>query len=204
MLAPALLISAVLAQPVPGSWGGYVSGWTPSPTYSAPFRQLDPVPGRRTVNTVNTQAQQLYVLSQLQAQSAFLSQQKDVERQREREADALAAQQRLAAQQDALLAQQQAAQAQLFAQQQLLAAQQQQLLAQQQRDADLARARADEDRAALAKKELELKERELAAREAERVELARAEASKPREKGPDIHRWVDSDGVVHYSTRPPR
>lgn len=201
MLAPALLISAVLAQPVPGSWGGYVSGWTPSPTYSMPVRTIDgPLVNRRAVNT---QAQQLYVLSQLQAQSAFLSQQNYVERQREKEADALAAQQRLAAQQDALLAQQQAAQAQLFAQQQLLAAQQQQLLAQQQRDADLARARAEEDRAALAKKELELKERELAAREAERVELARAEASKPREKGPDIHRWVDSDGVVHYSTRPP-
>jgi Domain of unknown function (DUF4124) len=201
MLAPALLISAILAQPVPGSWGGYVSGWTPSPSYAPPVRTIDgPLVNRRSVNT---QAQQLYVLSQLQAQSAFLSQQNYVERQREKEADALAAQQRLAAQQDALLAQQQAAQAQLFAQQQLLAAQQQQLLAQQQRDAELARARAEEDRAALAKKELELKERELAAREAERVELARAEASKPREKGPDIHRWVDSDGVVHYSTRPP-
>ena len=31
--------------------------------------------------------------------------------------------------------------------------------------------------------------------------LARSKTAPPAEKGPDIHRWIDEDGVVHYSTK---
>jgi|GEM_PF-4839786 septal ring factor EnvC (AmiA/AmiB activator) len=201
----ALVLTSVLAQPVPGTWTGYVNGWVPD-TSPRPVMPLSVGPVRRPVLT--PQQQQVIVWSQWAAQQQYLAQQTLLERQKEdaraREADALAAQQRLTAQQDVLIQQQQAAQAQLLAQQAQLAAQQQQLLAQQQqRDAELTLARLEEEKAQALKKEREEKEREVAAREAARLELARAEASKPGEKGPDIHRWVDEDGVVHYSTRPP-
>jgi hypothetical protein len=50
------------------------------------------------------------------------------------------------------------------------------------------------------KREQDERERAIASREAARLE----QANKPGAKGPDVHRWVDEDGVVHYSTKPPR
>ncbi len=204
LLSVVSISSVVLAQPVPGTWSGYVNGWV---NESRPARPAGLLLGPARQPVLTAQQQQLVVLSQLAAQQAYVTQMTMVERQKEnaraQELETLAAQQRLVAQQNALIDQQQAAQAQLLAQQQQLVAQQQQLRAeQQQRDADAALAKWAEEKA-LVQKEFEAKEKDLAAREAQRLELARAEANKgPAEKGPDIHRWVDEEGVVHYSTRP--
>lgn len=157
-----LISSAVLAQPVPGTWSGYVNGFVPTTRTTTTYGNFDNYgptwgPGRRPP-TLSVQQQQLLVLSQLSAQQAYLSQLNFTERQKEfarqQEADALAAQQRLSAQQEVLIAQQQAAQAQLLAQQQQLVAQQQQLAAQaQQREADSVLARIADERAQAEKRD---------------------------------------------------
>lgn len=202
----AMLISAVaLAQPVPGTWTGYVNGWVPDSRPSTPLFFDSTTLPRRTPR-ISEQERRAVVYSQLLAQQAFFTQQtlaaqvKDQERQRE--ADALAAQQRLVEQQQALIQQQQAAQAQLLAEQQQLAAERERLRVEQERQAlETERAKLAEVRSRALEEERAAKEREVAAREAARLAQARADDGKP---GPQIHRWVDADGVVHYSTRPPR
>lgn len=198
-----LLLSSALAfaQPVPGSWGGYVGGWVNDPPRT-------PVTGAyRRPPQLTPQQQQSLALQQLAAQQAFFAQQNYVQvqqvaaRQQEFAAQQLAAQQELAAWQARQAREQELAhQEQLLAQQQQLAVQQQLLAQQQQRAAadELARLAERSEKV----KQVEAEQQALAAREAARLALARSEAdAKPKEKGPDIHRWVDEDGVVHYSTR---
>ena len=201
-----LSASAAFAQPVPGTWSGYVTGWVQDtqrfeltlPTGWSPARVRRPA---------LTQPQVQYLaLQQLSAQQLFFAQQNAVQLQ-----DVAARQQvQLALQQEAALQQRRAereqqltAEAQLLATQQQLAIEQQQLAQQQQQAAADERARlADREARVL---QLEAEQKLLVEREASRVALSRAQAdSRPREKGPDIHRWVDRDGVVHYSTRPQR
>ncbi len=203
-----LMVSSSVALAQNGTWGGYVSGWVNDAPRSGSFTDLDYAARRVTL----TQRQREYlVLQQLSAQQAFFAQQSYVQlqqvsaRQEELSRVQLAQQQELASQQRRqALEQELAAQEQLLTQQQQLAVQQQ-LLAQQQQQA------AAEELIRLAQREATLKRMEaeqkvqLQREEAARVALARAETdAKPRQKGPDIHRWVDEDGVVHYSTRPKR
>lgn len=184
MLATALTWM-VLAQPVPGVWTGYVNGWQPS---NAAAPTVRPAPhGVRRVAPVVAVPVPFYA-----------------PRVEERHDESRAELARLEAQQAALQAQQQAFQAQLLAEQQRAAAEQQRaadaqqrLLAEQRRQVELERVRLEEERAAAAlRREQEQRERELAAREA-----ARQEEARHATPGPDIHRWVDDEGVVHYSTR---
>lgn len=204
VLVSVLAASGAVAQP--GSWGGYVSGWV-SDAPRASTVVLD-----RTIRTprLTRQQREYLALQQLAAQQAFFAQQNYVQlvqvsaRQEALAAQQLAQQQDFAAEQRRLAREQDlAAQEQLLAQQQQLAVQQQ-LLAQAQHQAAAEElARTQEREAKL--KQLEFEHRLELEREANRLALARAEAdAKPREKGPDIHRWVDEDGVVHYSTRPKR
>ena len=134
---------------------------------------------------------------------AYSSFQDDEEVERQREQARVAAQQAIAMQQEQYERERErarAAEAQLLAQQQAIAMQQQ-LLAQQQQQALM------EEQARLAEREakakqLELEQKALAEKEAAR--LRAEEDARPRVKGPDIHRWVDEEGVVHYSTKPRR
>ena len=198
-----LWASGALAQQGPGVWSGYVNGWVADATRSGTFqRGFDAV----RIPRLSRQEQQVLVLQSLAANSAFLAQQNYVQLQQ-----VTAQQQEQLAQQQAQAAQQRqyeyerslASEAQLLAQQQQLAVQQQLLAQQQQQAAAEVLARVAEREAKV--KVLEAEQKLLAEREAARQALARAEAdAKPREKGPDIHRWVDDEGVVHYSTRPQR
>lgn len=187
-----------------GVWTGYVNGWVRDPVRVTPV--LDTV-GRPTLTKRQRDSlalQQLAAQQNFFATQSYLQMQDLAARQSEQQATQLARQEELAAerrraeQEQAL-----AAEAQLLAQQQQLAVQQQ-LLAQQQQQAaaeELARVAEREARLKL----LEAEQKLLVEREAGRLAQARAEAdAKPREKGPDIHRWVDEDGVVHYSTKPRR
>lgn len=206
LLGTLLSGSLALAQNVPGSWGGYVSGWTnDAPRY--PTRARFDLGVRWPVLT--QQQRSSLALQQLAAQQAFFAQQNYVQlsavsaRQQELAALQLVQQQELIAEQRRASREQEwAAQQQLLAQQQAVAVQQQ-ILAQQQQQA------AAEERARVAEREEKLEQqqaqqKELAAQEAQRLALARAQTdAKPKVKGPDIHRWVDEDGVVHYSTRRP-
>ena len=207
LLVSVLSASVCVAQQGPGTWGGYVSGWvTDSPRYGT-FPGLDVEPRRVSL----TQRQRDYLmLQQLFGQQAFFAQQNYVQlqqvsaRQEELGGQQLAQQHEFAAQQRRQARDQElAAQEQLLAQQQQLAVQQQ-LLAQQQQQAateELVRVAAREAKL----KELEAEQKLHVEREAQRLSLARAEAdARPPEKGPDIHRWVDEDDVVHYSTKPRR
>ena len=199
-----LSASVALAQPVPGVWSGYVNGWVSDAQHSGSLALG--FNARHRVPRLTLQQQQVLVLQSIAAQQAFVTQQNYVQLQQ-----VAAQQQEQLAQQQALATQQRqyeyerslGSEAQLLAQQQQLAVQQQ-LLAQQQQQAaaeELARVAERESKVKLVEAEQKL----LAEREAARQALARAEAdAKPREKGPDIHRWVDDDGVVHYSTRPHR
>ena len=199
-----LTASASFAQPVQGTWTGYVNGWVRDQPRAVLYN-LDPI--LRAPRLTPQQAQYL-ALQQLASQQAFFAQQNYVQvqqataRQQELAAAQLAVQLDSASQQRAAAREQQlAAEAQLLAQQQQLAVQQQMLAQQQQRAAadELARIAEREEKV----KQAEAAQKLEAAREDARIALARAEAdAKPREKGPDIHRWVDDDGVVHYSTRP--
>ena len=196
--------SLALAQNMPGSYGGYVSGWVGETPRGSAFGGYGYAP---YFAPRLTPAQLQYLaLQQVASQQYFFAQQQLVVSARQQEVAA----QQFAQQQEALTLQRRqareqelAAQEQRLAQQQQLAVQQQILAQQQQQAAADERARVvdreEKLKVAEAEQKLELE------REAARLALARAEAdAKPREKGPDIHRWVDEDGVVHYSTRPPK
>lgn len=205
-LVSVLVASGALAQPVPGSWGGYVSGWVSD----APRLTPRPFDGPIRTPRLTRQQREYLALQQLAAQQAFFAQQSFVQlaqvsaRQEALAAQQVAHQQELAAEQRRLAREQDlAAQEQLLAQQQQLAVQQQLLAQAQQQAAAEELARTQEREAKL--RQLEQEQRLELEREANRLAVARAEAdAKPREKGPDIHRWVDEDGVVHYSTKPKR
>ena len=200
-----MVLVASVATAQSGVWTGYVNGWVnDAPRYQTVPRGFEV--GIRTPR-LTRQQQQVLVLQSIAAQSAFVAQQNYVQLQQvtaQQQQEQLAQQQVIAAQQRQYEYERSlAAEAQLLAQQQQLAVQQQLLAQQQQQAAADELARVAEREAKV--KVLEAEQKVLAEREAARQALARAEANaKPREKGPDIHRWVDDDGVVHYSTRPRR
>lgn len=185
---------------VPGVWSGYVNGWQSTPQPAPVF--LDPPLVRKP-----TRAQrEAIALSQIAAQQAFFANQNYVQLQQvaAQQREQLARQEELAAEQRRIQEEQAAAAEEAILVQRQQLALQQQLLAQQQQQA------AAEELARVAEREAKLRQIEaeqklMAEKEAQRIAQARAEEdAKPREKGPDIHRWVDDDGVVHYSTKPRR
>jgi hypothetical protein len=191
-----LIGTAASAQQVQGTWTGYVNGWVPDARPTAP-RYVD-----RTTIRLTEQQRQAWIYNQLVAQQAFFAQQaiaaQSKEAERQRESEARAAELRLYEQQQALIQQQQAAQAQLLAEQQLLAAEREKLRLEEERKAlEAARARLVEEQERAAKNALAAQE------EAKKVT---AVAAPPRDDtpGPPIHKWVDEEGVTHFSTRPRR
>lgn len=196
VVVASLCAGTTLAQS--GAWGGYVTGWQPdpprlgtnSPSYVGDTRLDPPAVTAPYVPTVY-------------GWPAPLSFKTDEDVEREREEARLAQEQVLAEQQAQLEREQErerAAEAQRALEQQQLELQQQ-ALAQQQAQA----LREEQARAA----EREVKARELERERAETEKAARAGEQPdggvpppPPTRGPDIHRWVDDDGVVHYSTNP--
>lgn len=196
-----MVVMVALAQS--GSWGGYVSGWKyDRPAQSTRGWGFNDSP---TVTVTPAQRQAVvysqYVAAQNLLSVMALQEQQKANAQRERDAQ-WAAEQALAAQQQMIIQQQQAAQvqAQMLAQQQAAAAQQQQAALELKRqELDAVAAKLEAEKKDREQRELEAKEQAVAAREAKRLEEARAERETP---GPEIHRWVDEGGVIHYSTRP--
>lgn len=211
-LLAAVISSAAMAQQQ-GVWTGYVNGWQPSGQQAngtwvgnTRFPTTQPVQPRTTYPTYPN-----WVWQQNAAAQVYLAQQQAREQAR---ADADARARADAAAQAAMQAelareQQRAEDARAALAQQQWAAQQEQLKLQTQL-LEQERERVEAERRALAEAEQQrTQQRDAEAKlEAERETLRRAlaraeEDAKPREKGPDIHKWVDADGVVHFSTRPP-
>lgn len=181
-----------------GVWTGYVGGWKPN---------YQPQPVRGGLVTVPSQADrvnaqwQWWQMANIQSQWAL---QAELQRRTASE-QALAAQQAEAARAYQL---EQARQAQVDAERRLAA----------EREAMLQR-QLDEERRLTAEKELLALQRLEAERAAAAAAVAKANAEKaaqqaapvvasreddkPSTPGNDIYRWVDDEGVVHYSTRVP-
>lgn len=182
-----------------GTWTGYVNGWVKDqPQHVAPF-----IPGQFTKWRISAEQQQYLLWRQWTAQEAFVAQQYAQQTLQ----TAAAAQRELALQErvqraelevrEQQLAREKEAHLQQLMAQQVVTQQQQALAEQQQREAEAARAAAESQL-----RQLEQERQQKAAREVARAAVVSAEAAaRPREKGPDIHRWVDEEGVVHYSTR---
>lgn len=211
LLTLCLVGSSGWAQQRSGSWGGYVSGWAADqqrPSFFVGNRNLAAEYAPRvSVPTVNPYwAAQAIAAQQLVVQQTYVEEQARVAR-REREASerAMLAQEQLAAEQQALADQrvQLAQQQRLIAERELAA--QQLKLASAQESAALQLAAATEQQRAVTQ-QLAAATATSAARQKEKEDdERRAElSSKPREKGPDIYRWTDEEGVVHLSTRPPK
>ncbi|MBL8909086.1 MAG: DUF4124 domain-containing protein [Archangium sp.] len=208
------VLSAVLSLPAfaqTGVWTGYVGGWQwapqPQQYVPAPWRvQRGPYVNwssrnRTAIRSADVSAGAI-ALSQLAAQNAYFSQMNLVERQKEnarREADELATRSALLDQRERALAQQQVEQAWQAAEQQRQAAlAERRQLELKEKEADEARAQLAAAQLALQQKELEIslaqREKEIAAREAERM-------ARPRTPGPTVYKWIDEDGVMHFSTK---
>lgn len=180
-----------------GAWRGYVRGWVaddaplPGATSLQPQRRFptQPIP-------YNAWVGQQLVWQQWQAaaaQQATLATLADAERARveQRAADEARAEQ-------AALVQAELERERLRHDAERLQIERQRLENEQKlMAAQLAAAqRAETERAAAAEAERVAKaEEERKAREAEL-------AARPRTKGPDVHTWVDDEGVVHFSTTP--
>ncbi len=163
-----------------GVWTGYVNGWVPDQPRAFQVPYALPYFSYGTPYLVDPgYAAPPPAWSAIAWQQQAAADQAVESARLAREAEAL----RRAADEAAAreLAAHQAAQ-ELAAQQ--LALQQAQQLALQQATQQLAAQKA----------ELELAEREAA---------RKAAAAAPPVKGPDVYRWVDGEGVVHYSTRAP-
>lgn len=194
--------SAWAQSPGGGAWTGYVNGWVPDQPrvarvpyalpYVAPYVTW-PYPTEPVMVAPPAWGSGTWRQRHRDEEAATLARamadQADADR-RAREAEALrraaddAAARELAAQR----ATQELAAQQLALQQaaQELAAQR---LAAQEAALKLAEQKAAEQRAQ------QLAEQDAAA--------AKKVAAAPVEKGPDVYRWVDDEGVVHYSTRAP-
>jgi hypothetical protein len=192
-----LLISLTLLQS--GSWRGYVTGWVSDPNSA---RQQLTVPQYRL-----SLPQQYVWLSQLAYEQSYTAQmnaallEKEAARQLTKEQ--LFAQQRLNEQQSQFILQQQTAQTQ----EQLRFALERERQALKERAAlEIEKAALNEKIAAFEQKALEekrllaAKEQEVVAREAARLAQARAEEKSDPPK--EIFRWVDEDGIIHFSSKP--
>jgi hypothetical protein len=179
MMLLVVSLQTVLAQSASGTWTGYVNGWVPDRTTSvtAPVARLGYAP------------QPWWWWTQAQWQHTQLTVMNLAQRQHEVEAEWVAAQQRLEQRQELMRAQQRVQQLEREAQA---------LREQQQREQDLAQA---QHQAAEARAQA-LKSLEVVPMAREKEPAPVQPSPKASGKGPDIHRWVDEEGVVHYSTRP--
>lgn len=199
-----VVISAAASAQQQGVWTGYVNGWQPASTSHYQPPRVAVVP---TYPRVSVAQQQWVSWQQTQIFLAQQQQQAQAKQQAEERARADAAAQ-YALQAELAREQQRAADAQAALAQQQWVAQQEQLKLQTQL-LEQERERADAARRALAEEEAQRSrqrdaEQKLAAeRDDLRRAIARAEEdAKPREKGPDIYKWTDDEGVTHISTRP--
>ncbi|MDX2014496.1 MAG: DUF4124 domain-containing protein [Myxococcaceae bacterium] len=182
-----------------GVWTGYVGGWKPNhqPT---PSRVVLPSWTNGTTQADRNAQWQWWQMANIQSQWAL---QAELQRRTASE-QAIAAQQAEAARAYQL---EQARQAQLDAERRLAA----------EREAMLQR-QLEEERRLTAEKELLAMQRLEAERASAAAAVAKANAEKaaqapqvvasreeekPATPGNDIYRWVDEEGVVHYSTRVP-
>jgi hypothetical protein len=212
------MVISGLAAAQNGSWGGYVGGWTPSggqsngtwTGYVNGWVGNKQVQVRTPVSVTTNQqvypnyAQQNYVAAQMM----YAQQQNDARAREAKDQAARDAVEQARLQAQVNYEQQRADEARAELERQQYAAQQDQLkhereLLAQERDrteaARVALARDEQVRASQREAEQKLE----AEREQLRQALAKVEEdSKPREKGPEIYKWVDDDGVTHLSTSP--
>ncbi len=195
-----LAASTAVAQQTSGTWTGYVNGWvsTPATTVRFPVRsypveqQYNPYWAAQAIA-----AQQIvYQQSIAQEQARFAEREREANDRAMAGRDALAEQERLLADQRLQLAQQQ----RLLAERELALQQRKLADAQEAAAAQLALAAAQQQAVT---QQLLAATTAAKAREANEDKQT-AGPSRPSEPGPQIHRWVDDEGVVHLSTKPPR
>jgi hypothetical protein len=210
----ALALVACLATPAlaqPGVWTGYVGGWKYDPPQQVlPLRVFTQgsLPRERTASERERARAAIarvplvvpvasYFPSDWGGDTQLAAQREELQREQEALAQEQARMQAELADRERRLAEEQAA-----AQRALLA--QQQRLAEQQRvareQAAQSEALAERERAAASERQAAEEERLRQEQTTERATQARAE---PKAASPEIHHWVDADGVEHYSTRPP-
>lgn len=200
-LMSVLLVVASTAFAQEGVWTGYVGGWVTRPQLRVGWSWAPPR---------LTPTQQQYVLAasinQLASQQAYWAQMNFVERQKEQERldrEAVARKTAAVAERERALSEQQLAQATVVAEQQRRIAElERRQYEALQREAAETRAQLAQARAALEAKALEEREQEIAAREAARLERAKEDERKGVKS--TVYRWVDEDGVMHFSTKPRR
>jgi hypothetical protein len=184
-----------------GVWTGYVGGWKPNTQPG--FIGGGVVPFRPAVTTAPNQVPnwQLWQLAQVQAQGQWAIQ---AEMQRQTAVQLAAAQQQAEAARAHEL--EQARQAQLEAERRLAAERAAMLQQQLETERRLA---AEKELFAMQRLEAERAAAAAAAKaSAEKAAqpapvVASRDDDKPSTPGNDIYRWVDDEGVVHYSTRVP-
>jgi hypothetical protein len=189
--ASCLVASAALADLPNGVWTGYVNGWVPNSNapVMGPAGPCGPSIGSSPVRRQPwVQQVPYYVMVQAQGQAQQASAEKA-------EAAVRAAQ--LEAERQAAVDREQLIQRQLDAERQLAA--QRELAAQQQLEAERQLAA---QRLALAQQQQVLAVAAVTP-PAPPVHAAPKEDAKPYQPGNDVYRWVDDDGVTHYSTTVP-
>ncbi len=190
--ASSLVASAALAELPNGVWTGYVNGWVPTNNASVagaagpcgPFSRAVPVRRQPWIQPVP-----YYVMVQAQGQT----QQANAEKA---EAAVRAAQ--LEAERQAAVDREQLIQRQLDAERQLAA--QRELAAQQQLEAERQLAA---QRLALEQQRQQVLAAAAVPPPASPVRAAPKEDARPYQPGNDVYRWVDDEGVTHYSTNVP-
>lgn len=195
LLVAGLLASSALAQSEAGGvWTGYVGGWKPDRSGLTVSRARVPdwthsVPAWQWWQMASIQ-QQWAVQAELQRRQA----QEAADAQRARQAWEAAEEER----------RQEASRAEL--ERVRLAQLEEERRLATEREAALQR-QLEAERRLAAEKELLAMQRLEAERAAARVAVAPApkpaEPERPATPGNDVYRWVDAEGVVHYSTRVP-
>ncbi len=207
LLVASLFSSMAFAQE--GVWTGYVNGWVKTgPQQPVSLNNGGLIRTDRATRQQQAQLAQWYAWQQYAAGQYFMTQQVLAAEKARQEAEAVSRADEAALHLELAREQERAAAARAELDRQQAAAQQEQLRLQQQL-LEQERERAEEARRALAVEEAQRALQREAERklEEERETLRRAlarveEEAKPREPGPQIHKWVDEDGVTHFSTRP--
>ncbi|MBL8923929.1 MAG: DUF4124 domain-containing protein [Myxococcaceae bacterium] len=196
LLIPVLLASTALAQSEAGGvWTGYVGGWKPDRTGLTVSQPVRRVPDW----THNVPAWQWWQMASIQQQWALQTElqrrqaQETADAQRARQAWEAAEEERRQAAVRAEL--EHTRRAQLEEERRLAT----------EREVALQRQLEAERRLAAEKELLAMQrlETERAALRAAAPAPKPSEPERPATPGNDVYRWVDSEGVVHYSTRVP-
>lgn len=184
-----LAASSALAQDTGGVWAGYVGGWKPNvqpqvtgPGFAPrsdwqrtrqPQRQVVVMPYYVPVNTTSVNQETQRAAEQAEQRRAW-----DAEQARIAQQNQLENERRLAAEREAMLQQQLESERRLATEREALAAEKLRL-------------------------ERETAARTLAAMTPPPKEPEPVRPAPPQTPGNDIYRWVDGDGVTHYSTNVP-